>query len=92
VKALIVTLAVLGGLLGLVPPTVLMAPKLVDRLSWSLSGGKGERADWGETAFMWALVAGPLTLGGAGTGAMIGVLVDEFRKRRAARHATRTER
>lgn len=54
-----------------------MWPDLVDRLTWVVNGGGGERADWGEAAFYVIVSAVPGALAGAGSVAVF----DRWRKR-----------
>ncbi len=54
-----------------------MWPDLVDRVTWVLKGGGGERADWGEAGF-YVIVSG---FPGALAGAAFVAAVDWLRKR-----------
>ena len=58
---------------------------MIDRVRSKLSGGRGEDADWGEPALLLVLACGPFGLGGAATGAALGIALTEALKRRAAR-------
>ena len=51
----------IGGMLT----SARMWPDLLNRLSWALQGGAGERADWGESAFYVLVFALPGALAGA---------------------------
>ena len=61
----------MGFLLGVLISTVEIWPEVFQRLRFSLSGGGGESAEWGEPLFYVAIVGVPWE----GVGALISILV-----------------
>jgi hypothetical protein len=53
------TLPLIGLLVGVAAPAAYLAPEFFDRIQWAASGGRGERAVWGEPLFYLAVAAIP---------------------------------
>jgi hypothetical protein len=57
-----------------------MGPALYSRLSWSLSGGGGEKADWGEPAFFMLLFMVPMAIAGGAFAMLVTFVVRRARR------------
>jgi hypothetical protein len=71
--------ALLGALIG--SSRLGLWSELRSRLSWSLAGGGGERADWSEPAFLMLVAAVPAALAGGAIAALATHLVQRLRRK-----------
>ena len=69
------------GLVGAVIGSASTWGELAARISWKSGGGVGERADWGEPAFYFALYA----LAGALVGGLAGAIAHAVTRRARSR-------
>lgn len=75
--------ALAGAVAGFLPVAWFMVPTFLDRWSWAASGGRGERASWGEPLFYLLIFGVPVALAGAAAGVLIGRGIRAIRTRRS---------
>jgi len=73
--------ALAGAIAGFLIVAVPALPEFLDRCFWAASGGRGERASWGEPLFYLLAIGIPAALAGATAGALIGRGISAIRAR-----------